>query len=1807
MHSLSSLTSRQPGGLRISISLLLTLALLHFASPVRAVDFTWTGAVSSDWTVGANWGGTAPAPTGGGTGAPVAWRINVNNTPNTLVYSAAQGHTVLSGGGSNRSLFIANGTNLTGTMSITGGIFESTSIAADAMVNGADNVATLSIDGGTYRKITTTAGAAQGTFGVRLSGTGTSRAILDINSGSFEVMTLDLQNGTAAGNSSTLAAGIAETQVNLDGGALSVGSIVRTTNTVGVDAVLNFNGGTLQARQSTTSFLNALSGTTAVVQSGGVVVDSQAFNITIAAPLVHDTALGAALDGGLTKVGTGTLTASGANTYTGGTFIKNGTLALAGGSNRLATTTVVTLGDSVTNDSGVLRLDGNSQTVAGLQTSGAGANNRVVNGSATAATLTVNVTNTNSFSGSLGGPGVNEDNFALTKSGAGTLVLSGVNTYTGVTTVSAGTLQFAKQVSLYNNNTASWTDANLIVNSGATAAFNVGGAGEFTSSDIDILKGLGTATTGFRSGSALGLDTTNAAGGEFIYAGAIGNTNGGANVLGLTKLGAGTLTLAGANTYTGPTTVNSGTLKAGAVNVLGTNSTVTLANAAGVTLDLNGFNQSIGALTGGGATGGEVKLGGATLILGGGNQSGAFAGVISGAGGVTKTSTGTQTFSGANTYGGTTAVNQGTLLVASNGALGATGVGNNTTVAVGGGVTLANGVVVTGESIGISGSGVASFGALQTVAGGTAEWAGDVTIETLGARLGAQAGGTLIVSGNISNGASNTLAISGEGGTGTVLLSGTGSTYTGTTQIIRGVLKLGAHNALSTVATLDVDSNIAAEDATFDLNGFSQTVAGLQRSGAGSGAGGSIITNSGTAASTLTVNQSGTTTFNGIIQDGTGGVNLTKTGAGSLTLSGANTYSGVTSLSGAGSEIIVGHNTALGTTAGGTVVASGARITLGNGVTVTGETLTLTGSGGNNNGALQTTNGASSEWAGAVIVNGTDARIGAGTGGTLTISGAISGTVPILFSRADNATTILNAVNTYTGDTQLFNNGGAGVTGSTLKIGVDNAINAGSRLSAISTLATKSMTLDLNGHILTLRSLDTSASHASGAVFFVANNAVGTTSVLTLADPSSAAGANAIFAGILQDGASGAGGLSLVKSGGFLQILIGNNTYTGSTTVNSGTLQVGGQASTFGQNGALASTAINLNGGLFAIDNLGASNNNNNRLADAANFTFNGGAFIYRGSDQGTNSSETIGNITLAGGFRTFTVAFGGSNTATVNANQITRPAQGGILLVNGANLGAPGSANVSRIFFNVTPDLVGTSTGANAGLKDMMIVPFLVGEATAATGGTGTATGTANTFLTYDPATGLRPLNPLDEFTQNSFVANQNIRLTNTTPTNLSTSTAINSLLLAGGGATIASGQTLTVNSGAILFASGSGLTLGGAGTLNFGAREGIITINAGGNTTIGTLITGTAGVSYYGSGTLVLGVQQSTYSGDTRLQVGTVIPQGSSSGPAGAPTSGPFGTGTVILAGSAMRATTSTAITIGNNVQLAANTSFISSGTAASDKVLTFTGAVTITGGDRTITQSSGANTVFTGNIGDGGNNLGLNIAGTATSAIVTTGANSYGGTTNIGGTSTLMVNGTHTGAGTYTVSSGATLTGGGAITTKAGSSVSIGAGGILSVGNGTSSAVDLVITTSAGGALTFASNTSILRLDIFSDASPGTGSDQTGDPTRADKLVVVGNVELNGARLIVGDPNNVGGTFSLGDKWDIFDWGTPPTGNFTINLSDLPTLGTGLAWDTSDLLAGGSISVITAVPEPSRVLLLVLAGMALLMRRRRGQRTN
>ena len=235
--------------------------------------------------------------------------------------------------------------------------------------------------------------------------------------------------------------------------------------------------------------------------------------------------------------------------------------------------------------------------------------------------------------GTIGGAG------SLTKIGTGTLTVSGVNTYRGGTTVNGGTLAVS-------------SDNNLGDSSGSLA-FG-GGALQFRS--------------GFISNRAV---TLNSGGGTF-------DTNGNGPLLtgsisgpgGLTKVGIGDLTLAGASTYSGPTNVLLGTLAAGATNVFSPASAFTV--VAGGALNLNGFNQSIGSLSGDGLVG-NAGPGPAALTTGGNNSSTTFSGVIFDAPGtmrLTKAGTGTMILSGDNSYTGGTTISAGTLQLGDGGTSG---------------------------------------------------------------------------------------------------------------------------------------------------------------------------------------------------------------------------------------------------------------------------------------------------------------------------------------------------------------------------------------------------------------------------------------------------------------------------------------------------------------------------------------------------------------------------------------------------------------------------------------------------------------------------------------------------------------------------------------------------------------------------------------------------------------------------------------------------------------------------------------------------------------------------------------------------------------------------------------------------------------------------------------------------------------------------------------------------------------------------------------------------------------------------------
>jgi autotransporter-associated beta strand protein len=254
---------------------------------------------------------------------------------------------------------------------------------------------------------------------------------------------------------------------------------------------------------------------------------------------------------------TSRLILGGANTYTGDTLVQAGTLQL---NNNLS----IQNSAFDTSGAGVLVLNSvTAPTFGGLKGSTSLSTTNITGyGSITALTLNPQSGRSYTYSGNIGN-GAN--NMTLRKSGPGTQVLSGSNSYSGATTVSAGMMQFARVNSLYGGTTANWTATNIRTGSGATLAFSVGGTDEFTTGNVTtLLTNLASstsATNGMNAGSILGFDTTNAAGGTFTISDAIANSGGiSGGARGLRKFGTGSLVLSGSNTYTGATTVEQGSL-----------------------------------------------------------------------------------------------------------------------------------------------------------------------------------------------------------------------------------------------------------------------------------------------------------------------------------------------------------------------------------------------------------------------------------------------------------------------------------------------------------------------------------------------------------------------------------------------------------------------------------------------------------------------------------------------------------------------------------------------------------------------------------------------------------------------------------------------------------------------------------------------------------------------------------------------------------------------------------------------------------------------------------------------------------------------------------------------------------------------------------------------------------------------------------------------------------------------------------------------------------------------------------------------
>ncbi|MFF9551130.1 S8 family serine peptidase [Methylobacterium fujisawaense] len=532
--------------------------------------------------------------------------------------------------------------------------------------------------------------------------------------------------------------------------------------------------------------------------------------------------------GSLIKLGDGTLTLSGTNTFSGGVVLAGGTLSVSRDVNLGAATGTLAF------DGGTLQITGTAFTSTTRPiTWGRNGGGLDIADPANTFTLAQSLA-------SLGG---------LTKAGPGTLTLAGTNTYTGATSIAAGTL-------LARGGQAIGDLSRVTIAPGATLALA-------DSETVGSLAGQGRVALGTARLTAGGDGTST------TFAGTLDGTGG------LTKAGAGTLTLTGASTYTGGTTIAAGTLSAANAAALGTGAAtvaaagtldvndVTLAN----TLTLTGTGVGgVGALTGTGTAGvsGAITLAGNATLGGRGTLT--LSGTIDNGGngyGLSKVGTGTAILTAANTYTGTTTISGGRLALAGAGSISASS-----------GVALATGG--TFDIAGLTGTSATIAGLLDTAPG----QAGTVT---LGASTLTIANASTSFGGSITGIGGLTLTA------GTQTLTGT-SIYTGRTTITGGMLSLAGAGSIA------ASSGVAlATGASFDISGLTGTgtmIAGLADTAVGQA--GTVTL----GTKTLSVADAGGS-FSGTIT-GTGGLSLT---GGRQILTGHSTYTGTTTVADATLEI----------------------------------------------------------------------------------------------------------------------------------------------------------------------------------------------------------------------------------------------------------------------------------------------------------------------------------------------------------------------------------------------------------------------------------------------------------------------------------------------------------------------------------------------------------------------------------------------------------------------------------------------------------------------------------------------------------------------------------------------------------------------------------------------------------------------------------------------------------------------------------------------------------------------------------------
>lgn len=940
-------SNRRFSDIRVTRPLALVSAITAMAAgDLIAVNYQWDGgAATGNWQTADNWN---PNGTIGAFNTSGAHRLNVNSAQK-LVHSAAEGTTVYANtAAASRGLVISSGALGSGTLEITGGTFSTLgSTAADVISNQDNATGRLIINGGTF--ISTNAGLGVGI------GAGTNRAgILDVLNGTATVATLDMNTTSAT--------------VNLDGGTLAVNKITRTGGT----ARLNLNGGTLKARQNESAFVSGLIGV--YVKSGGAVIDTNGFNVMIGTSLLTDPD---STGGGLTKRGGGLLTLGVPATLTGAVTVEAGGLAVKAGTTSWQPSSFTHTGDTLNLNLGVYDP----------------ANPPVID----VADLTLNTTDiTVNISGS-SIPVVSEIRILEygTKSGSGSLKLNIAslpnnmvatleeNTvdgyyYLNVTSPSATSFTWAGDGNAdgtgdWDSTSLNWNNNSAVYAPPALAIFpNIAGGGTVTTT-VDV--------------APLTFDINNATGNPYTFAGS-GRITGST---GITKAGTGIAKFNGAaHDYSGTLAITAGAVIKQVADATTGGITVTaddvsfvldggVADGAGQTLTISGrggttanyfFSGSAvqrGALqahNGASTWEGNIVLAsnstavinrigvqnGASLTLTGNiSESVPGAPLLFRAGGAGDHIT----LGGTGTYAYT-----GQTQIFSNGASILVGADNklptSSNVFFGsGGTTIFDLNGNDQEFAGIIGN---AFGAAATI---TNHGSSPSTLTTTSpAETPTETAD--YYPGLIADGA-NTVSFV-KNGNGTQVLAGT-NTYSGTTTINAGRLEIQEHQSatgdiiinnngnlkLSYTRTLFAGANLSiASGAFFYLDGSSQTLGKLEGSGT------IDFTYNVAGVDTLTIGANdATSTFGGVIQQTQPRTYaLRKIGTGSFTLTGANTYTGNTTVEDGVLSVAQSNFADTSTVTIGTAELSPAVLNLPNGGTDIVASLVIDGVSQPGNGAV---------------------------------------------------------------------------------------------------------------------------------------------------------------------------------------------------------------------------------------------------------------------------------------------------------------------------------------------------------------------------------------------------------------------------------------------------------------------------------------------------------------------------------------------------------------------------------------------------------------------------------------------------------------------------------------------------------------------------------------------------------------------------------------------------------------------------------------------------------------------------------------